>query len=150
MQIGKTLVIAACAMLIFGGTYAQQIGGIQRGQRGYVPPPVAREQGAMAIDDTLKDIDEKMDFYATEFELDAFEKAVVKNYIVEYETEKMTLLANENIEYEVKQQSVLKLNDKLSANLATMLSEDQLARFGELHFTKQKKRKNKKKRNNKN
>ena len=127
--------------------FGQNLGQVQRGQRGYIPPPLPRDQGAIAIENTLEGLDEKMDLYETEFELDAFEKAVVKNYIVEYETEKMELLQNEQISYDVKQQTILKLNDKLSGNLSTMMTEDQVMRFGELHFGDQKKKKRKKKRN---
>ena len=149
MQIGKILFTVAVVLGTLGTSFGQNLNNIQRGQRGYIPPPLPREQGAIAIDNTLEDIDEKMDLYAAEFELDAFEKAVVKNYIVEYENEKMALLQNENITYDVKQQSILKLNDKLGATLSTMLTEDQVSRFGELHFGQQKKKKKKKKKRGK-
>lgn len=150
MQIRKILFTAAVILGTLGTAFGQNLNQVQRGQRGYIPPPIPRDQGAIAIDDTLEGLDEKMDIYATEFELDAFEKAVVKNYIVDYENEKMDLLRNENISYDVKQQSILKLNDKLRANLGTMLTEEQLGRFGELHFGDQKKKKKKKKRNKSN
>ena len=41
------------------------------------------------------------------------------------------------------------MNDKLGATLSTMLTEDQVSRFGELHFGQQKKKKKKKKKRGK-
>lgn len=126
---------------------AQNLNDIQRGQRGYTPPPLDREQGGIAIDNTLEDIDQKMDLYQQEFKLDAFEKAVLKNYIVDYETEKMALLQDETVSYDIKQQTILKYNDKLSAKLTTLLNEEQVAKFQELHFLEKSKKKKKKRKN---
>ncbi|WP_374959027.1 hypothetical protein [Gilvibacter sp.] len=150
MQPKNLLLILLIVFGSLGTAFSQNLGQIPRGQRGYVPPPLPREQGSIAIENTLEDIDEKMDLYAAEFELDAFEKAVVKNYIVEYEKEKMAVMADETVSYDVKQQTYKKLNEKLSGNLSTMLTEEQVARFGELHFGDQKKKKKKKRRNKNN
>ena len=137
------------ALFVFGlhTMVAQNLNDIQRGQRGYSPPPLDREQGGIAIDNTLEDIDEKMDLYQQEFSLDAFEKAVLKNYIVDFETEKMSLLENETISYDVKQQSLLKLNDKLSTTLATLFTEEELTKFQILHFQEGSKKKKRRKKN---
>jgi hypothetical protein len=133
----------------FGSLEAQNLNSIQRGQRGYSPPPLDRQQGAISIENSVEQVDEKMELYGIEFSLDAFEKAVMKNYLVEFETEKMAILENETIAYDIKQQSVLKLNDKLRNKLATMLTEDELNRFAQLHFDPQDKKKKRKKKKNK-
>ncbi|MEP2935150.1 MAG: hypothetical protein ABJM06_05495 [Gilvibacter sp.] len=146
----KTSIILAMLMVVSAFTTldAQNLNQIQRGQRGYSPPPLDREQGAISIENTVVQVDEKMELYAVEFELDAFEKAVMKNYLVDFETEKMAILENENVAYDIKEQSVLRLNENLREKLGTMLSEDELNRFAQLHFgPKQKKKKRKKKKN---
>lgn len=150
--MNKTSIFLAVMMIVgsFTSLEAQNLNQIQRGQRGYSPPPLDREQGAISIENTVEQVDEKMELYAVEFGLDAFEKAVMKNYLVDFETEKMAILENENIAYDIKQQSVLKLNDKLRGKLATMLSEDELNRFAELHFGPQDKKKKRKKKKNRN
>ena len=126
---------------------SQNLQDIQRGQRGYVPPPLDREQGAMAIDNTLEYIDEEMDLYEQEFKLDAFEKAVLKNYIIEFETQKMGIQEREDISYDVKVQNILKLKETFRPKLLTLLNEDEIVRFQELHYAtkseKKKRRKNK-------
>ncbi len=127
---------------------AQNLNDIQRGQRGYIPPPIDREQGGIAVENTLENIDQEMDIYAKEFELDAFEKAVLKNYIVEFETEKMALLSDETLSYDVKQQSLLKLNEKLRGKLNTVLTQDQIGAFELLHFAPKSEKKKKRKKKN--
>jgi len=151
IRIMKNRIYTIAVVLIvfaFNPLVAQNLNDIQRGQRGYSPPPMPREQGAISIADPLEDIDQKMDLYQEEFTLDAFEKAVLKNYLVEFETEKLGILENETISYDVKQQAILKLNDKLSAKLITLLTEEEVVKFQALHFdtrTKRQKRKDKNK-----
>ncbi len=131
----------------FGTLEAQNLNNIQRGQRGYVPPPIDRVQGGISIENTVEQVDDKMDLYEVELSLDSFEKAVMKNYVLDFEKEKMALLENENIAYDVKQKSVLKLNEALSIKLATLLNEEELSRFNHLHFAPKGKKKKKKRKN---
>jgi len=146
MKNAVLLLIAIISLFITNDVIAQQLdSGVPRGQRGYVPPPLDRDKGAISVDDTLKDIDGKMDIYEETFSLDSFEKAVLKNIIVDFETNKMKLLSNEAISYDIKQQTVLKLNDKLSKDVSVILTEEEINIFKELHFrTKRQIRKDKK------
>lgn len=144
MNLKNTLLIML-AILATSMVNAQQADRIQRGQRGYVPEPRPLEQGAISIENSLLGIDEKMDSYETEFSLDAFEKEVMKNMIVEFETEKMALLSNEGLEYKLKMEGIEKLKVGLSNDLKIFLEEDEIGRFGELHFATKKMLKEKKK-----
>lgn len=142
------IVLALCA--IFPLTIeAQSINTIQRGQRGYTPPPLEQEAKGRSVENTLEDIDEKMNMYEAEFSLDAFEKEVMKNFIIEFEEGKMETLRAENMEYEVRLQTIQKLEEKLSSDLTIFLTEEEIGRFGELHFTEKSKKKKKKKKKDK-
>ena len=81
----KYLFLTFALLICISMSYAQQADRIQRGQRGYTPPPLERVAGSKTIINTLVDIDEKMDFYEAELPLDAFEKEVLKNMIVDFE-----------------------------------------------------------------
>jgi hypothetical protein len=130
-------------------SYAQQADRIQRGQRGYTPPPLERVAGSKTIINTLVDIDEKMDFYEAELPLDAFEKEVLKNMIVDFEEKKMALHADENIGYKIREEQVLKLEDQFRADLGGIFPAEKVDKFFGLHFMDEKLLKKKKKRGRK-
>jgi len=128
---------------------SQNVDRIQRGQRGYTPPPLPQGEKAISIDNTLEDIDQRMDVYEAEFSLDAFEKAVMKNFIVEFEEGKMNTLRNENMEYGVKLKTIKSYEEKLATELEIFLTQDEIGRFGELHFVKENRKLKKKKKDKK-
>ena len=142
------IVLALCALLPIS-MEAQSLNTIQRGQRGYTPPPLEQGTKARSVENTLEDIEEKMDMYEAEFSLDAFEKEVMKNFIVEFEENKMATLRAENMEYEVRLQTIQKLEEKLSNDLKIFLTEEEIGRFGELHFTEKGNKKKKKRKKDK-
>ena len=141
----KNIVVAFFFALLTTGAFAQNLNGVQRGQRGYTPPPLEQEKKARAVENTLANINEKMDMYEAEFSLDAFEKAVMRNMIVEFEEGRMATMGAENMEYEVRIQTIQKLQEKLSTDLEVFLTEEEIGRFGELHFLENKGKKKKKK-----
>ena len=55
----------------------------------------------------------------------------------------------ENMEYEVRLQTIKKLEEKLSTDLKVFLTEEEIGRFGELHFVDSNKRKKRKERKKK-
>jgi len=111
-----------------------QLTQIQRGQRGYTPPPRPQEEKARSVENTLVDIDAKMAIYETEFSLDAFEKAVMKNLIVDFENDKMAVTGDETVSYKDRLEVISKLQEKLATEMEIFLTKDEIARFGEMHF----------------
>lgn len=129
---------------------AQQADRIQRGQRGYTPPPLERTPGARSVENTLVDIDEKMDFYEKELPLDAFEKAVLKNMIVDFEEKRMALYRDETIDFRTREEQLLNTEVQLRADLLAIFPEEKVDAFHELHFMDKKLKKKKKRSRNKN
>jgi hypothetical protein len=79
--------------LTFQSIDAQQAGRIQRGQRGYVPPP--RPQGTAIIQpkDVNKEINFMLPIFVSEFNLDDFEKEIVKGLLInKFESENALLM----------------------------------------------------------
>lgn len=153
----KSLIL--CGMLILGmgaSLEAQNLGRVQRGQRGYTPPPLQTGDKKMYIEDELADIDTKMDIYQAELQLDEFEKAVMKNMIIDYETQRKAMLQDETIEYQKKMEQVEKYKEALRKELEVFLTEEEIRTFSNLHFNddkldkivKKKKKENKRNRKN--
>ena len=139
-----------CFICVFGfASKAQNLNQIQRGQRGYTPPPLEQDEKKISVENSLADIDEKMARYQVVFALDAFELAVLKNIIVDFETQKMQLLGDETIEYSTKQTQIKQLESKLLQEVTVFLNEEEVKQFMLLHLNKDNKRKKKEKRKKK-
>ena len=131
---GKQLLWAALFAVLLPMTTQAQLSQIQRGQRGYTPPPLEPRETTMSVENTLENIDAKMEIYEAEFSLDAFEKEVMKNTLVDFEERRMATMANENMEYKAKLETVQKSQEQLATDLQVFLTQEEVARFGELHF----------------
>ena len=131
---GKQFLWAALFAILLPMTTQAQLSQIQRGQRGYTQPPVEPRETTMSVENTLENINAKMEIYETEFSLDAFEKEVMKNTLVDFEERRMATMANENMEYKAKLEAVQKSQEQLASDLQVFLTQEEVARFGELHF----------------
>lgn len=157
---GKQLLWAGLFVAFMPITAQAQLSQIQRGQRGYIPPPLPARETTMSVENTLENIDAKMEIYEAEFSLDAFEKEVMKNTLVDFEERRMATMGDESIEYKTKVETVQKSQEQLAKDLQVFLTEEEVARFGELHFgaelidkeirKKKKERKKNRKKKNKN
>lgn len=145
--------------LLLSGLSAQaQVSQIQPGQRGYTPPPMERAALNRGVENTLQDLDMKMDIYESEFSLDPFEKAVLKNSIIKFEEGRMAIMAEENMDYSKRVENIEKLKPAFYEEVQVFLTEDEINRFIELHFgedamrseMKKRKKAKKKKKKNKN
>lgn len=130
----KISLFLICAMVLgIGSGISQQISQIQPGQRGYTPPPLERGELNRSVENTLADLDAKMEIYQAEFDLDAFEMAVLKNSIIKFEEDKMAIMAEENIDYAQRREKIEKLKPAFYEQVEVFLTEDEINRFIELH-----------------
>lgn len=130
----KLTVILLLSGMLLPCMATAQVTRIQPGQPGYTPPPLEREDKKMTVPNTLDDIDIKMDIYEKEFALDAFEKAVLRNSIVDFEEKRMAIMADEGLSYTEKIENVEPIKDQLMKEAGIFLTEKEIARFGELHM----------------
>ena len=154
----KYVICSVAFMMTVIGLNAQ-VSAIQPGQRGYTPPPMDRPALDRASENTLADLDMKMDIYEEEFQLDAFEKAVLKNSIVKFEEGRMAIINDSDLDYKKRQEAVEKLKPTFYQDVSVFLTEDEINKFIAMHFgeeamksemKKRKKAKKKKKKNKKN
>jgi len=87
-----------------------------------------------AASQILEGIDPKMDLYEKELPLDAFEKAVLRNMILDFEKNKLAIQQDEKIDYMDKKQNLLTLADKFLKDLEEILSKEKISNFNSLYF----------------
>lgn len=138
---------------------AQQANRIQRGQRGYTPPPKLNTNAFIEVKDVQQELAIILPKCEEMFGLDAFHKEIMKNILTKkFETENAILKDDKNSR-EDRREKIVALNNQLFADLRTILTEEQIETFKNLDFTeaseqekrdeKRKRKRKKKKRKNK-
>lgn len=116
-------------MLLFGTfttSIAQNLGSVQRGQRGYTPPPRAIEAGEPEKPDINIIAQEKATLYAEKLNIDAFKKEVLKSYLKDFYREKIDISYNPDLKLEEKQPLIIVANNKFEKRLTEILDADQI------------------------
>jgi len=136
-------------------TFAQDVYRIQRGQRGYTPPPTPIKTSHYDEKRDANSIaNEQLPVYAEALQLDDFQKELVKNMIVDHYTKREVIRTNYEMNFGDKQDAYVKLEEEFHRELSTVLSEEQVAAFKKVEFLdnkeqrKEEKRKKKKKKKN--
>ncbi|MBE16480.1 MAG: hypothetical protein CL867_09535 [Cytophagaceae bacterium] len=158
-QIRFLLTLLGVGLLLVTTTTAaaQNLGSIQRGQRGYTPPPRAIEAGEPEKPDTNLMAQEKAAIYAEALQIDAFKKEVLRSYLEDYYKEKIAVSYNPELKYDEKQPLLNAASKKYEARLAEVFDKDQINQLlayeeigvgGDKKERKKKKRKKRKKTKN--
>ncbi|GGG05605.1 hypothetical protein GCM10011344_02610 [Dokdonia pacifica] len=154
----RTIVLA---LVLFLGTLsvgAQNLGNIQRGQRGYSPPPRQLDAGEPEKPDVNKMSIEKATLYKELLGIDVFEKEVLRTYLKDYYRARVDIDYNPDLKFEDKQKQINIEQKKFEKALKEVFTEDQIEQilieeqFGNRAEEKKKEAKEakKKKRNKKN
>ena len=158
----KALQKTVCILFLLGTittSVAQNLNSIQRGQRGYTPPPRALEAGEPEKPDVNVMAQENATHYAQELNIDAFKKEVLKSYLKDFYREKIDITYNPELKFNEKQPLIIEANSRFEKRLVEILNADQieaLISYEQLGITpkddkkdkKKKKRKNRKKNKN--
>lgn len=158
----KALQKTVCILILLGTfttSVAQNLNSIQRGQRGYTPPPRALEAGEPEKPDVNVMAQENATRYAQELNIDAFKKEVLKSYLKDFYREKIDVTYNPELKFDEKQPLIIEANTRFEKRLVEILNADQieaLISYEQLGMTpkddkkdkKKKKRKNRKKKKN--
>lgn len=134
--------------------YAQQADQIQRGQRGYVPPPKISTSTYIEIKDPHEQASIILPKLTEEFNLDAFEQEIIKGIIIKKVEDENVILQDDKNTREDRKEKLKILNNQLYKDLGSILSQDEVETFKTMDFTltreERKEKKKKKKRRNKN
>ncbi len=138
-------------------TIAQNLGQIQRGQRGYTPPPRYNTKAFIELKDVEQELAIILPKCEAEFSLDAFQKEILKNILTKKIEDENAILSDDKNTRELRKSKIVARNNQFFVELGTILTPEQVTAFKNLNFTeaseeekKEEKKKNKKKKRRKN
>ena len=108
------------------GLVAQQLGGVQRGTRGYTPPPRTPEAGNPEKPDPNVLSIERADMYQELMGLDLFTKEVLKSYLKDYYTQVSVIGFDSDLKYEAKVEMINLERKKFEKSLKEAFTEEQV------------------------
>lgn len=115
-------------LLLFSfGTNAmgQNLGSIQRGQRGYSPPAQNRPAGEPEPPDVYLLSQERADMYQEILQIDDFQKEVLKTFLKDHYAKTSAIAFDENLKFENKQKGINAEKKILEKNLLDVFSKEQ-------------------------
>ena len=147
----RTIVVALFGFLVFSFTAnAQQVDRIQRGQRGYVPPPKVTYGAYIEIKEPQVEVERMLPRLVEEFNLDAFEQEIIKGIIINKVEKENKVLEDKANTREDRKQKLMIIEKEYYKELSTILSGEEVEILKTMNFetakeVKKQKRKNKKK-----
>lgn len=138
--------------LVAGSTAmsAQNLNQIQRGQRGYSPPPRQQDAGEPEKPDANVLSIERSEMYQGILEIDVFTKEVLKSYLKDYYQATIDIGYNPDLKFEDKRELINAERKKFEASLKEVFTEEQVEKIlTEEEFGKETKKFEKEKRQEK-
>lgn len=138
-------------LLSFTNSFAQQVYGVQRGQRGYIPPPKFEPSAYVAPINTYDELNKILPKCVEIFMLDDFEKEILKGLLLDKFENYNQIVENTDLSKQARQESLKQLEIDFVKSLSVILAPDEISVFVDTDFNdKKEKRKRRKKRKNKN
>tara|TARA_Y100001954_G_scaffold216021_1_gene246825 strand:- start:341 stop:784 length:444 start_codon:yes stop_codon:yes gene_type:complete len=134
--------ILVCSYNVF----AQQLYGIQRGQRGYIPPPKFEASSYISTIDAYDELNKVLPMSVQVFSLDDFEKEIFKGLLLEKFENYNRIVENTDSSKQARQEALKQLEIDFVKSLAVILTPDEITTFVDMDFSgKEEKKKRKKK-----
>ena len=129
---------------------AQQVYGIQRGQRGYIPPPKYEASAYISTINSYEELEKVLPKSVEIFKLDDFEREIFKGLLLEKYDNYNRIVENTDSSKEARQDALRQLEIDFVKSLSVILTPDEISMFVDMDFSEKKQKKKKKKRKNKN
>ena len=129
---------------------AQQVYGIQRGQRGYIPPPKYEASAYISTINAYEELEKVLPKSVELFKLDDFEREIFKGLLLEKYDNYNRIVENTDSSKEARQDALRQLEIDFVKSLSVILTPDEISMFVDIDFSEKKQKKKKKKRKNKN
>ena len=145
-------VILFILLLYSSNIFAQQVYGVQRGQRGYIPPPKYEASVYITTLNAYEELEKILPKSVELFSLDDFEKEIFKGLLLEKFENYNRIVENTDSSKQARQESLKQLEIDFVKSLAVILTPDEITTFVDMDFSgkeeKKKRRKEKRKKKN--
>jgi len=138
------------AILFFSvQSFSQQVYNIQRGQRGYVPPPKFEASAYITTLDVYEELNVVLPMCVASFSLDEFETQILKGMLVKKFDSYNAVVSNADLSKEARQDQLKQLEIDFVKSLTIILTPDEITEYVDMDFNKKKKGKKRKKKRKK-
>ncbi len=145
-------VILFILLLYSSNIFAQQVYGVQRGQRGYIPPPKYEASVYITTLNAYEELEKVLPKSVEVFSLDDFEKEIFKGLLLEKFENYNKIVENTDSSKQARQEALKQLEIDFVKSLAVILTPDEITTFVDMDFSgkeeKKKRRKEKRKKKN--
>ena len=139
-------------LISLSNIYSQQVYGVQRGQRGYIPPPKYEASVYITTLNAYEELEKILPKSAEIFSLDDFEKEIFKGLLLEKFENYNRIVENTDSSKQARQEALKQLEIDFVKSLAVILTPDEITTFVDMDFSgkeeKKKRRKGKRKKKN--
>lgn len=136
------------ALVNFG--FAQNLGQVQRGQRGYTPPIIYNDETYIELVDPYDEVDKMMPKCVSVLGLDAFEQEIMKSMLIKKFESQNAILQDEKNTRDDRKKKIDDLEKEYLKELSTILKPDEIIKYQSIDFTETNKEKKKRRKKNKN
>ncbi len=139
-------------LLFTAQSFSQQLYNVQRGQRGYIPPPKYEASAYITTLDVYEELDNVLPVCVASFSLDEFETQILKGMLLKKFESYNSIVSNTDNSKEARQEQLKQLEIDFVKSLTIILTPDEITTYVDMDFNKKekgKKRKKKRKKGNK-
>ncbi|MAV00572.1 MAG: hypothetical protein CMC37_03210 [Flavobacteriaceae bacterium] len=130
-------------------SFSQQLYNVQRGQRGYIPPPKYEASAYITTLDVYEELNKVLPVCVTTFSLDEFESQILKGMLLKKYESYNSIVSNTDNSKEARQEQLKQLDIDFVKSLTIILTPDEITTYVDMDFTDKKKGKKKRKRRKK-
>ncbi|NQX85692.1 MAG: hypothetical protein HRT67_07275 [Flavobacteriaceae bacterium] len=132
----KAQILFTIFSLVFAAVNAQNVGSIQRGQRGYTPPPTTSTTAYVELKDVQEEVNRRLPICVSEFNLDDFEKEILKGLLTKKFESENAVLEDKKVNRDERRKRFIQIDKDFSTELALIMSAEEIERFKGLDFSK--------------
>ena len=138
------------AILFFSTqSFSQQIYNVQRGQRGYIPPPKYEASAYITTLDVYEELNIVLPMCVSSFSLDEFETQILKGMLMKKFDSYNAVVSNTDLSKDARQDQLKQLEIDFVKSLTIILTPDEITEYVDMDFNKKKKGKKRKKKRKK-
>ena len=130
-------------------SFSQQLYNVQRGQRGYIPPPKYEASAYITTLDVYEELNMVLPMCVASFSLDEFETQILKGMLMKKFDSYNAVVSNTDLSKEARQDQLKQLEIDFVKSLTIILTPDEITEYVDMDFNKKKKGKKRKKKRKK-